>query len=268
MKSTAHFKDHPIHPMLVPFPIAFFTGTFLFDVLALIFGEEKYFQTASHLNIAGIVAALIAAIPGSIDYFFSVPPKSTGKKRAAKHGLINLSVVIIFLIIYIYRHTDRVMMLPVVSLDLFGVVCLTIAGWMGGTLVNRNMMGVNHRYAGAGKWKELYVKDPGNRIEAAHADELKTDQMKLIHAGEKRIVLGRTETGYVAFEDHCTHRGGSLAGGVMVCGTVQCLWHGSQFDVYSGAVNAGPAKEPVKTFRVTEEGGKIFIDLNTNIFTE
>jgi nitrite reductase/ring-hydroxylating ferredoxin subunit len=42
-------------------------------------------------------------------------------------------------------------------------------------------------------------------------------------------VLARTEEGYVAFDDRCTHKGGSLAAGVMVWGTVQCLWHGSQF---------------------------------------
>jgi nitrite reductase/ring-hydroxylating ferredoxin subunit len=51
--------------------------------------------------------------------------------------------------------------------------------------------------------------------------------MKLLRIGDLRIVLGRTSDGYVAFDDRCTHRGGSLAGGVMVDGTVQCLWHGS-----------------------------------------
>ena len=54
----------------------------------------------------------------------------------------------------------------------------------------------------------------------AKRDELQVDQMKLLHIGGKRIVLARTEDGYVAFDDRCTHKGGSLAGGVMVCGTV------------------------------------------------
>jgi nitrite reductase/ring-hydroxylating ferredoxin subunit len=88
-------------------------------------------------------------------------------------------------------------------------------------------------------------------------DELKVDQMKLLRVGPKRIVLARTEKGYVAFDDRCTHRGGSLAGGVMICGTVQCLWHGSQFDVSTGKVKAGPAKQEIGVYPVKEEGEEV-----------
>ena len=85
--------------------------------------------------------------------------------------------------------------------------------------------------------------------------------MKLVHIGEKRIVIGKTENGYVAFNDRCTHRGGSLAGGMMICGTVQCPWHGSQFDVNSGMVKAGPAKEKIEVYQISESEGKIFLNL-------
>jgi nitrite reductase/ring-hydroxylating ferredoxin subunit len=81
--------------------------------------------------------------------------------------------------------------------------------------------------------------------------------MKLLRVGGKRIVLARTEDGYVAFDDRCTHRGGSLAGGVMMCGTVQCLWHGSQFDVATGVVKGGPAKTNIAVYRVAEENGNV-----------
>jgi nitrite reductase/ring-hydroxylating ferredoxin subunit len=76
----------------------------------------------------------------------------------------------------------------------------------------------------------------------------------------KRIVLGRTETGYTAFTDRCTHRGGSLADGAMICGTVQCPWHGSQFDAHSGAVKAGPAKKEIEVYTVREQDGQIVLD--------
>jgi len=81
--------------------------------------------------------------------------------------------------------------------------------------------------------------------------------MKLLRVGHKRIVLARTEKGYAAFDDRCTHRGGSLAGGVMLCGTVQCLWHGSQFDVSTGKVKAGPATKEIGVYRVKEEEGEV-----------
>ncbi len=53
--------------------------------------------------------------------------------------------------------------------------------------------------------------------------------MKLLHVGSTSIVLAKTEKSYVAFDDRFTHKGGSLAGGAMICETVQCPWHGSHF---------------------------------------
>jgi nitrite reductase/ring-hydroxylating ferredoxin subunit len=85
--------------------------------------------------------------------------------------------------------------------------------------------------------------------------------MKLIHTKDKRIVVARTEQGYVAFDDRCTHKGGSLAGGSMICGTVQCPWHGSQFDVKTGEVKAGPAKDKIEIYPVSESGGKVYLSV-------
>jgi nitrite reductase/ring-hydroxylating ferredoxin subunit len=122
---------------------------------------------------------------------------------------------------------------------------------MGGVLVNRNQIGVDHRYAQAGKWKEETLRQiPGEPLVVAKADELKVNQMKLLHLEGERLVLARTEQGYVAFNDRCTHRGGSLAGGVMIAGVVQCPWHGSQFDVHTGAVKCGPAEQPIETYPI------------------
>ena len=133
---------------------------------------------------------------------------------------------------------------------------------MGGTLAFRNQIGVDHRYARAGKWAEESVSSgaDGTAI-LAHSGELEIDQMKLVHVNGRRIVLGRTAEGYVAFNDRCSHRGGSLAGGTMMCGRVQCPWHGSQFDVASGAVKAGPAEEAIETFRVEKKGDRLEVIL-------
>ncbi len=89
MISKASFKSHPIHPILVCFPLAFYIGTLLFDALAIIKDEVAFGFTGQYLHVAGIVSAVLAAIPGIIDYVYTVPPKSSGKKRAAQHGIAN-----------------------------------------------------------------------------------------------------------------------------------------------------------------------------------
>ncbi len=261
MKSKAHIKGHPLHPILVSFPIAFFTGSLLFDLSGWFTSKNDLWQTGYWLQITGVGFALIAAIPGAIDYYLVVPPKSTGKKRATQHALINIGTVILFGAIWFYRSNADASAYLIIILEIAGVVSLSIAGWMGGTLVYRNQIGVDPRYAWAGKWKEKYFNESGGLIEVAAIDELKTNQMQLLHINGRRIVLAKTENNYVAFDDHCTHRGGSLAAGSMICGEVQCPWHGSQFEVTSGKVKAGPAKEKINIYTITETEGKVFLTL-------
>lgn len=259
MRSRASYKGHPIHPALIPFPFAFLYGAFVFDALGRVLGRESLWTTGAYLAAAGIGTALLAAVPGIIDYMYTVPPNSTGKKRATRHGLVNLSAVVLFALAWWIRGAaDASPGLLVLAIEAVGIALLTAGGWMGGVLVNRNQIGVDPRYAGAGKWKEANVDaSPGEPVTVAAADELEVNQMKLLRLRDRRIVLARTEQGYTAFDDHCTHRGGSLAGGAMICGTVQCPWHGSQFDVNTGAVKAGPAETPISTYRVEEVGGDV-----------
>lgn len=263
MRSKIHLKGHPLHPILVGFPIAFFVGTLIFDFLGWTQNEDQYWQTGFHLEIAGIGFGLMAAIPGIVDYFMIVPPKSSGKKRATQHGILNIIMISIFTVVWFYRQSDAPGPLVIIGAEAVGVLIMGISGWLGGTLVHRNQIGIDHRYAGAGKWKEKYLEANGDEVKIGRVDELKTNQMMLIHIKGKRIVVGRTERGYVAFDDRCTHRGASLADGALICGIVQCPWHGSQFDCMTGAVKAGPAKDPVQTYSIKESGDDLTLIFRT-----
>lgn len=262
MRSKAHYDGHPLHPALIPFPFAFLTGAFAFDALALIFGQPAWWATGGHLAAAGILTALVAAVPGAIDYVYTVPPQSTGKERATRHMVVNLSAVALVAVAWLMRPAATPAVW-IVALECVATGLLAAGGWMGGILVSRNQISVDHRFAGAGKWKELAIDLPAGRPTAvASVDELKVDQMKLLVAGDRRVVLARTGDGYVAFDDRCTHRGGSLAGGTMICGTVQCPWHGSQFNVNSGVVAAGPATASIRTYGVETREGKVFLTVS------
>jgi len=162
---------------------------------------------------------------------------------------------------FFYRRQEGANNYLLALLEIVGLTLMIIAGWMGGTLVYRNQIGVDIRYANAGKWnEESFQKDEGE-IEIATRDELKINGMKLLHVKDKRIVLARTEDRYVAFDDRCTHRGGSLVAGSTMCNVVQCPWHGSQFDLSTGEVKSGPAKEGIKIYTVKESEGKIILML-------
>jgi uncharacterized membrane protein/nitrite reductase/ring-hydroxylating ferredoxin subunit len=262
MRSAAHFRGHPIHPALIPFPFAFLTGAFVFDVIGRATERASWWEAAGYLAIAGIATAVLAAVPGLIDYLRTVPPQSSAKRRATFHMLLNLSSVALFILATWLRSRSVTPETSVLVLEGLGVGVLFVGGWLGGVLVSRNQISVDHRYAGAGTWKEETVQLRSDQpVVVARSDELEVSQMKLLRVDGRRVVLARTEEGYVAFDDRCTHRGGSLAGGVMIGNVVQCPWHGSQFDCRRGAVVAGPAKEPIGIYSVSEREGKVHLTI-------
>jgi nitrite reductase/ring-hydroxylating ferredoxin subunit/uncharacterized membrane protein len=251
--------------MLIPFPIAFLTGAVVFDAAGWLGAVQPWWRTGAYLNAAGIVSALVAALPGLVDYFYTVPPDSSAKTRATRHMAANLSSVALFAVAWWIRGSPTAAPQGVVlAVEALGLAVLGAGGYLGGTLVTRNLIGVDHRYAAAGRWRDETIDlREGNKggVTVATRDELKVDQMKLLRIAGKRIVLARTAEGYVAFDDRCSHKGGSLAGGVMICGTVQCLWHGSQFDASSGKVKAKPATKDIRVYTVTERGDKVTLVL-------
>lgn len=253
MRSRAHFKAHPLHPALIPFPFAFLTGSVAFDVIGIMRDNPYLSITGAHLQIVGIGAGVLAAVPGIIDYIYTVPPESSGKKRAARHGLANAGALLLFIVAWMFRGAAWDPGGATLAAELLGAALLAYAGYLGGTLVTRNLIGVDHRYANAGKWQEAdLTAASGQSLVVGHVDDLKAGQMKLLRINGRRIVLARTADGFTAFDDKCTHRGGSLAGGVLVGGTVHCLWHGSQFEVGSGRVSCGPAAKPIRVYEVKE----------------
>lgn len=245
--------------MLIPFPLAFLSGACVADVIAKSKDSPDWARIGSILSKAGIIGGLVAGAAGLADYLYTVPPDSSAKKRATQHLLVNVGALNLFTGATIARRQpSEPPSLWAVLAETAGLGLLGIGGWLGGTLVYRNQIGVDHRYAHAGKWQEASVTaKAGQPAVVAREGELEPNQMKLVRLNGKRIVLARTATGYTAFDDHCTHKGGSLADGILADNSVTCPWHGSQFDVATGEVKSGPAKEPIHVYQVEVASGEI-----------
>jgi nitrite reductase/ring-hydroxylating ferredoxin subunit/uncharacterized membrane protein len=235
--------------MLIPFPFAFLTGGWGFGIAGAFWKNRDLTTVSRYLIPAGVAAGLMAAVPGLIDYRHSVPPHSSASSRAAKHGLINASALALATAGWLLGRRSRRTAMPLLLQGL-GAAAVSLGGWMGGTLLIRNQIGIDHRYANAGRWQEERRTHGQSEALAAAAGGLGVNQMKLIHAGDTRIVVSHTDEGYAAFADRCTHRGGPLSDGVLICGTVQCPWHGSQFDVHTGKVTCGPADKDIETYEM------------------
>jgi nitrite reductase/ring-hydroxylating ferredoxin subunit/uncharacterized membrane protein len=268
MKSRAEFRSHPIHPMLVSLPIGLWTGSLAYDLLCGTSDDDadrdRLRQSADDMLLAGLVGALMAAVPGIIDYVAVVPPESSAKKRGLTHGLLNVSLTALYGVNWLLRSRSpnrwgRRLRLP---LSVLGFGGLMYSGWLGGTLVYRNQIGIDHRGPNATKWLESgpISGAAGEPVEVATIDEFeKPGQMKLVHLNGHRIVVARDGEQIVAFSDRCTHRGGPLSDGVLACGVITCPWHGSQFRMETGEVVSGPAEERIQVFPVQVEEDSVRI---------
>jgi uncharacterized membrane protein/nitrite reductase/ring-hydroxylating ferredoxin subunit len=261
MRSKAQFKTHPIHPMLVAFPIAFLAASPAFDLAGVLGEWPSAWATGAYLSIAAVVTGLAAGAAGLVDFLYVVPPNSSGKKRATWHMGVNVSALFLASCGWAIRDWNTLRPQPLaIALEGLALGLVIYGGWLGGTLVYRNQIGVDHRYARAGKWREQTIDGrAGESVPIRGADELAVGHMMLLRlaATDRRLVLARTEEGFAVFDDHCTHRGGSLAGGVLACGIVCCPWHGSQFSANDGSVKAGPAEKPIATYRLDQSAGEV-----------
>jgi nitrite reductase/ring-hydroxylating ferredoxin subunit len=93
----------------------------------------------------------------------------------------------------------------------------------------------------------------------AGADDLKEGEMRAFDVRGTKIAVANVAGEFHAFGDTCTHLGCSLVEGDLEGTTVTCPCHGSEFDVTSGDVLRGPAREPVGAYEVLVEGGNLEI---------
>lgn len=97
MYSQAQIAGHPIHPMLVAFPIVFYTMTFIsFFVYQFVSPQVFWYQMAYFNNMAAVGTAILAAIPGFIDWAFGIPNESAAKSRGLAHMALNVGALVLF----------------------------------------------------------------------------------------------------------------------------------------------------------------------------
>jgi uncharacterized membrane protein len=141
-KSTAQIAGHPIHPMLIPFPIAFFVSTFICDIIFWRTGSEAWAQATVWLLGAGLIMAALAAVMGLIDVLSDVHIRNLSD--AWLHAGGNVLVVLIELYNWYsrYQHGSAVIVPTGLILSLIVVLLLLVTGWKGWEMVYRHRVGV------------------------------------------------------------------------------------------------------------------------------
>jgi uncharacterized membrane protein len=143
MESKAKLFGHPIHQMLIVFPLGLLATSVIFDIIYLGTGNGYWAGISYWMMAAGLIGGLVAAVFGFIDWL-AIPEKTRAKSIGAVHGLGNLLVVLLFAGSWWLRtdNPNNPQTLPLV-LSFSGCVLSSVTAWLGGELVVRLGVGVD-----------------------------------------------------------------------------------------------------------------------------
>jgi uncharacterized membrane protein len=146
MKSPASIGGHPIHPILIPFPIGLWVFSLIADVIYLWRGNPVWRDwIAFYALLGGIIGAALAAVFGIIDWL-SIKDREV-KKTADWHARLNVIALLVFAASFYLRTTGGATWvsgsytIPIL-LSVVGIILITVSGWLGGELVFKHGMGV------------------------------------------------------------------------------------------------------------------------------
>jgi uncharacterized membrane protein len=144
MESKAKFLGHPIHPMLIVFPMGLLGASVLFDILYLVTDNQLFAVTAFYNIAGGIIGGVIAAVFGFIDYW-EIPKHTRAKRIGTFHGFGNLAVILLFSFSWLFRMNAPEYIPPFLALasSFLGFAIAGVTGWLGGELVDRLGVGVD-----------------------------------------------------------------------------------------------------------------------------
>jgi uncharacterized membrane protein len=144
MQTKARIAGHPIHPMMVAFPIAFYVSTVVALFVFLATDNPFWFSVALWANIAGVVTAACAAAPGLVD-LLSLDRRSAARVVGLRHAGFNALALILFAASagVLYHNTATLSVAAPLVLGILGLAATVTAGWLGWTLVQTYHVGVH-----------------------------------------------------------------------------------------------------------------------------
>jgi uncharacterized membrane protein len=143
MKAQATALGHPIHPMLIVFPLGLLPVGLIFDLIYWFTTNSRWADVAYWMIAAGIIGALLAAVFGTLDWL-KIPQGTRAWSIGLVHGISNIVVAGLFIVSWLLRRPNPAAPTGVnIALEVIAVLTALFSGWLGGELVYRLNMGVD-----------------------------------------------------------------------------------------------------------------------------
>jgi len=235
---------HPLHPALTDVPLGAWTTALVFDTLDA--GSRGWpWQTAARRRaddaiLVGIVGAVGAALAGLTDWQHT---NGTARRTGLAHAALNTVALGLYTGSLVVRRRGSRGAGRSLAVAGFGMVMAS--AWLGGRLVYRERVGVDHAQR----------EEPEGFLRALRESELREGQPVRAEIDGLRVVLVKRNGRVYAIGERCSHLGGPLAEGEMRDDSIVCPWHGSRFALADGRVLDGPATMPQPCFETRIRDG-------------
>lgn len=145
MNSRVKLLGHPLHPMLVVYPLGLWSTAVILDLIFMSNGNRALSISSYWMITAGLIGAVLAALVGFLEWF-AIPNNTRAKSIGLWHGLGNLLIAVLFAGSWWIRSgiEDNVPTTTAFILSLLGFGLALVTGWLGGELVYRLGVGVDH----------------------------------------------------------------------------------------------------------------------------
>lgn len=243
---NGRWLGHALHPALTDVPVGAWTGTAVLDLAGMAGGPSTragMAKAADACLVLGIAGAVGAAATGLADW-----SDTSGETRrmGMLHALLNTVALALNLVSLAKRLSGDRRGGVIASSAAYGVA--SVSAYLGGELVFVKGMGVSH---------QIWPEPPAEFTPVIDAAALAEGKLTQAKAGDVTVCLLRRGDEVTAFADWCTHLGGPLSEGSLDGDLVTCPWHGSQFELETGAVTRGPATIAVRRFEARIQDGKV-----------
>jgi uncharacterized membrane protein len=147
MYSKVKVAGHPVHPMVVGLPVTLYATALVCFAAYALGATAFWFRVGVYANVAGVITALAAAVPGFIDWALGIPSTSPAKATGLSHMACNVGALILFVSNALLQWGHRLDASPPVGLSvvlpLLGVLLTVAAGFLGWKLVQTHHVGVD-----------------------------------------------------------------------------------------------------------------------------
>jgi nitrite reductase/ring-hydroxylating ferredoxin subunit/uncharacterized membrane protein len=232
---------HPLHVVLTDVPLGSWTAAAVLDVLEEKTGSRVMGRGADAAIALGLAGAAGAAITGLADW--SKIGGGQPRRIGLAHGLLNATATACYVTSLCLRrtHSRRAGR----RFALLGLMVSSVAAYLGGHLVFKEKIGVDHT---------ADYSPPEDFVPVLADAELREDELRRVAANGMPVLLVRRGQRIYAIAETCAHLGGPLSEGKLEDTTVRCPWHGSRFSLEDGRVLEGPSvhAQPVLDVRVRD----------------